>query len=164
MSDCPEKRLLQLQTGNPVELRLLLSIKCKSRKHAFELEKTLHEILKGKKILNEWFRVMKSKIFKTINILANNPDYKQVTNNIGLFMGPDDDELIEQKARGRLNSLIDFGKKENELIKKCKNKDVEINQLIAAVKKRKVEANILRVKLHEFGFNHKMIDELLGRK
>ena len=64
MSDCPEKRLLQLQTGNPVELRLLLSIKCKSRKHAFELEKTLHEILKGKKILNEWFRVMKSKIFK----------------------------------------------------------------------------------------------------
>jgi hypothetical protein len=164
MSDDPEKRLKQLQTGNPIELRLLLSIKCNSRAHAYKLEGTLHELLKGKRILNEWFRVMRSKVFKTINVLANNPDYKQVVNNVGLFMGPDEDEKIEQKARGRLSSLVDFGKKEQLLINKNKRKDIEIEDMIAKLNKRKREAHLFRLKLNEFGLDHRMIDEMLGRK
>ena len=45
MSDDPEKRIKQLQTGNPQVLRIIISIKCNSRKRAFELERTLHRML-----------------------------------------------------------------------------------------------------------------------
>lgn len=164
MSNNPEKRIKQLQTGNPVLLRLVLSIKCESRSHAFRLEKTMHELLKGNNIINEWYSVVRSNIYKSLNVLANNPDYENVVNNIGLFASMSVEDKIEQKAKKRLNQLIYFGEKEQRLIDKNKRKDIEIEDMLEKLRKRKREAQLLRLKLHEFGFNHLMIDELLGRK
>ena len=59
MSNNPSKRLKQLQTGNPNRLVIY---------HMFEsidyklLERTMHEICKDKKIINEWFEMEESEL------------------------------------------------------------------------------------------------------
>jgi len=58
-SDNPEKRLLQLQTGNPRVLTLLRSIKCASQKEGFALENSVHQKLKPYRCRGEWFEVSK---------------------------------------------------------------------------------------------------------
>lgn len=164
MSNDPEKRIKQLQTGNPVILRLVLSIKCKSRSHAFRLEKTMHQLLKGNNIINEWYSVVRSNIYKSLNLLANNPDYENVVNNIGLFAQQTKEDKIDAKAKNRLNQLIDFGHKEQRLLDKNSAMVTEIECVIAKLKKRKAEAILFRAKLSELGFNCKDVDRLIGRK
>lgn len=53
----PEKRLVQLQTGNPKTLKLLNVIECKTEKEAFELEAFLHTILQSTHQTGEWFHL-----------------------------------------------------------------------------------------------------------
>ena len=53
----PEKRLAQLQTGNPRALRLLNVIKCETENDAFELESFLHTILQSTHLNGEWFHL-----------------------------------------------------------------------------------------------------------
>jgi len=50
-----EKRISELQTGNPAELCLVASIPCSSRKHAYDIEKGLHKRLRRWHIRGEWF-------------------------------------------------------------------------------------------------------------
>ncbi len=52
----PEERLHQLQTGSAFRLRLVGKFLCKSDKHALEIEKSIHEILRQFRIEGEWFR------------------------------------------------------------------------------------------------------------
>lgn len=151
MSDNPEGRVKQLQTGNPVELRLLVIFKCDSRAHAFNLEHTLHKLLNSRHISGEWFSVSKSNIYKTINSIANNPDIKRVSNEDGLFskgkptLDPEDDRI-------------------KCLMRKIEARDIQIDELIEKGRKRKLEAGFFRSKLSELGFDCKNVDSLIGRK
>ncbi|QYB17371.1 hypothetical protein PV-S19_0007 [Pacmanvirus S19] len=54
ISKNPEKRLKQLQTGNPNKLIIYHTIKSPDYK---ELEKTMHNICVDLKIINEWFDI-----------------------------------------------------------------------------------------------------------
>ena len=54
-SNDPEKRMAELQTGNPKILRLIATIPCKSEQEAFDLEKALHKTFKSRWLHGEWF-------------------------------------------------------------------------------------------------------------
>lgn len=82
----PEKRLKQLQTGNPNRIDILKFYESKNYKH---VEKWLHSRFYNKKTLaeNEWFKLLDDDVLKfietckkvdeTINLLLNeNPFYK----------------------------------------------------------------------------------------
>jgi len=166
MSDDPEKRIKQLQTGNPYILRIIISIKCNSRKHAFELERTLHRMLLRNNILNEWFFVKKKSLLETINRFANNPDLKQVKSFVDIFEKQSVEEMETEKVVAVLEKQALNGTVETS-IKSIRNKSKnKTNQLAIMEKKltqRKREAKIFRGKLIEFGFKGNF-DELLGRK
>jgi hypothetical protein len=52
----PERRLSELQTGNPMKLELLACIKCKSDAHALSIEKVAHRAFRGDSKRGEWFQ------------------------------------------------------------------------------------------------------------
>lgn len=54
-SNNPEKRMAELQTGNPKKLRLIASIHCKSEQEAFSLEKKIHQLFRKRRLHGEWF-------------------------------------------------------------------------------------------------------------
>lgn len=56
MSSDPEKRLKQLQTANSQKLQIRAKIKCKSRKHAMEVEAAAHEYFAKHHKRGEWFK------------------------------------------------------------------------------------------------------------
>ena len=163
MSDDPEKRIKQLQTGNPLELRILLSIRCKSREHAFSLENTLHSLLASSNIMNEWFSMCRSRMFKTINELANDPNFSQVQNNIGLFSKRTTEENRKAKLENRPPSVESLYIQIENLIKKNKTQVSHSVCMEASLTKRRKEATIFRNKLIELGFKGNF-DELLDRK
>jgi hypothetical protein len=51
-----EARLAGLKTGCPYKLSLMAKIKCRSEKHAFQVEKLAHEFFKEHRAYGEWFR------------------------------------------------------------------------------------------------------------
>ncbi|MDB4261443.1 GIY-YIG nuclease family protein [bacterium] len=143
MSDNYEKRIKTLQTGNHQVLRFLAVIKCDSRAHARRVESTLHDILKSQNILGEWFKIQRSKIYKAIEAMANNIEIDCAETFDGVFIDGE---------QGKISKL----RKKNENLVK------ENLALIEKVKKRKVEAGLLRKKLIELGFNGD-ISKLIGR-
>lgn len=166
MSDDPEKRIKQLQTGNPRILRIIISIKCNSRQHAFELEKTLHRMLERNNILNEWFFVKKKSLLETINRFANNPELSQVTSHVDIFEKQSVEEVETEKAVAVMEKKVLSGAAENSIRsvrKKNDNKTIMIADMERKLQQRKVEARIFRDKLVELGFKDSF-DELLGRK
>jgi hypothetical protein len=50
------KRIGQLQTGCPAEIALFGTLKCKSKKNAAEVERSLHEYFADRRHLGEWFQ------------------------------------------------------------------------------------------------------------
>jgi hypothetical protein len=60
----PEKRIYELQTGNPQPIRLLAKIKLPSRACAYDLESWLHRRFSHAKMNGEWF------VSRGINIKA----------------------------------------------------------------------------------------------
>ncbi len=71
VADNVQKRLKQLQTGNPKQLFLVMHFECNDRAHAFRLEKTIHDILKGQRLFGEWFSVSRSNVMKLLNNLGD---------------------------------------------------------------------------------------------
>lgn len=166
MSDDPGKRIKQLQTGNPKILRIIISIKCNSRKHAFELEKTLHRMLLRNNILNEWFFVKKKILLETISRFANNPDLKQVKSFVDIFEKQSVEDVETEKAVIKSEKKVFSGALEDSIRStrnKNKNKTKMISEMTIKLKQRKVESKIFRAKLIELGFTG-YFDELLGRK
>ena len=51
-----QRRMSELQTANPYELKLISSIPCKSENDAYRLEKKIHSIFKKQNIRGEWFQ------------------------------------------------------------------------------------------------------------
>lgn len=60
-----EKRITELQTGNPSELILMYKIPMNSRAHAYSVEARLHREFKRHCILGEWFR---ARVVHKINV------------------------------------------------------------------------------------------------
>lgn len=73
--DC-EKRLKQLQTGNPNELELIFH---KSTDHPYRLESMLHHCFNEKKILNEWFDLSEEDV---INFEETTLKYENIINSL----------------------------------------------------------------------------------
>lgn len=164
MSKHPEKRIKQLQTGNPKDLRILLIIKCESSSKAFLVEKSLHSILASTNIKNEWYSVSKSRILKALNLLANDPSCDQVINRHGLFVGMTEQERSKKKADSRVKQMLTFGELEDRLMIRIASYKTVISEMEAKLNKRKKEAGLMRAKLFEFGFDGDKISRLIGRK
>lgn len=62
-----EKRISDLQVGNPQPLKLIASIPCRSRKHAEHLEGWLHRCFSNCHMRGEWFRGGKINIKQALN-------------------------------------------------------------------------------------------------
>ena len=150
MANDPDARIKQLQTGNPVALKLIMRIKCKNRSHALNLEKTLHELLAGQNMLGEWFKVMRSNLYKTINTIGDNNEIPTLEVIEGLFYSEPKEEVITPQKQKKIDKGI-------------KSRDTNIEQLITKIKKQKLEAGIMRSKLFEFGITHQEVNKLLGR-
>lgn len=52
-----QERISALQTGNPLKLRLIDFIRCKSKTEAEQLETRLHKIFSVKNVSGEWFKL-----------------------------------------------------------------------------------------------------------
>ena len=161
VSDDPGKRIKQLQTGNPEVLKVLTTIRCKTKKHAYTLEGELHRMLSDKSILNEWFSCAKKSALNAISRLANNESIPQVKKHEDIFKDKTAETIkadsIRKKAlNGMLDSSIKAMKKENA------NRKRMIKELTTAARRRKIEAGKMRKELIRLGFTGNF-DELLGR-
>ena len=167
VSDDPEKRLKQLQTGNPKVLRLLMSFECKNKEHAFNLEKTLHLMLSGQGILNEWFSCSRTKVTRALNKISNNPEVDFVKNHDGMFS--------EAKSRARTRKEEKLRDSQERKILALKNKlsktrnkpDNYVYELAMARLKEsrsKLERAILRSLLNDFGVNASDIKDIYKSK
>lgn len=141
-SSDPEKRIKTLQTGNPKPLRLLMKIKCNSVKHARDLERALHEMLKGQNVLLEWFRLNRSNVMKMLNSFANNKDFHQVEDMEGLF------SYEELSVKGRIANAT-------------KGRDKVIKEMENCIKRRKLECGIMYQLLSDRGLSTKETKEII---
>ncbi|PHR55944.1 MAG: hypothetical protein COA43_14590 [Robiginitomaculum sp.] len=69
-----QRRMEQLQTGNPLELRLTCSIQMSSIKSAFYFERLLHDELMDKHKHGEWFFIKDTKVKDIISKFSENHD------------------------------------------------------------------------------------------
>lgn len=53
----PAKRMAKLQTGSPVRLQMLGSVKCRDAQHARSVERLAHNIFADQRRRGEWFRL-----------------------------------------------------------------------------------------------------------
>lgn len=61
-SNDPDGRLKKLQTGSPIKLKLLGTVKCNSEAHARQVEKLAHNIFHKQKRRGEWYKLSKKHI------------------------------------------------------------------------------------------------------
>jgi len=54
-SNNPEKRVKELQTGNPYKLYLIAFIHCETEEGAIKLERKIHRLFKKRRMIGEWF-------------------------------------------------------------------------------------------------------------
>lgn len=144
MANNPDERIKQLQTGNPVALKLIMRIKCKDRKHALNLERTLHEMLAGQNVLGEWFKVMRSNLYKTINAIGENNEIPTL-------------EVIERLFEEEPPTKT----KATKLEKAIKHRDALIDQLSIKLNKKMEAAKVMRAKIFDLGIPYKEIDEMI---
>ena len=71
-----ERRLKQIQTGNPLELKLECAIKTDSNAEAYQLESDLHAAFMSKHKHGEWFFLRHSQINKFIKKYSADPSNK----------------------------------------------------------------------------------------
>jgi len=93
-SDNPEKRILELQTGNPYKLQLLHVISGN-----YETEKGFHESLSKYRVRNsEWFKV-KGELAASIEALTNPKTKKQIVDLRTFLQLGLKDNLIKKHKR-----------------------------------------------------------------
>ena len=64
----PEKRMAAIQTGCPYPLELMAKIKCTSDRHAYSVEKAVHDVMAKYRKQGEWFRASDKVIVDIWNI------------------------------------------------------------------------------------------------
>jgi T5orf172 domain len=67
----PQARLKSLQTGNPDQLKLIGTIKCKSSAHALHIEKLAHAKFYKQRRKGEWFRLSEKHIMELEMMIEN---------------------------------------------------------------------------------------------
>lgn len=103
----PEARLKQLQTGNPVVLKLIMKIKCDSEKHARNLEKSLHDMLGTQNVYLEWYKLKKTHIMKMLTAFSNDEDFDQVQHceNLNHYSSMPGDISIKRRYKNLLRHV-----------------------------------------------------------
>lgn len=148
VADDVHKRMKQLQTGNPKELRLVMHFECNDREHAFYLEKTIHSFLDAKRMHGEWFKVTKSKLMKVIDNLGKTNEISSLKKEEGIFDG-----LLTHQARAS-------SEREQKLIRTISSRDSEIADLqLALVAAKRIRGAYVE-KLFELGVTQKEIRAL----
>ena len=61
----PQKRLKELQTGNPIELKICALIPCANESKAYDLEGALHRAYRDYRLSGEWFDIKNKLIWNT---------------------------------------------------------------------------------------------------
>ena len=74
MANDPQKRLEELQTGNPYELSVIATIEFKTRRDASLAESHLHRRLSRMRMRGEWFFARHGKLFKEVNKALQSKD------------------------------------------------------------------------------------------
>ena len=112
MTDKVQSRIKQLQTGNPLELFLVMHFECKDRAHALKLEKTIHEILDGQRMCGEWFKVTRSNLMKLLNNLGDKHKIESMVKSMDLFdmVGGNSNYQLKKKIKSRLVEIKDVQK------------------------------------------------------
>jgi len=64
-----ERRICQLQTGNPFQVRYVAANYYESKKEAMEKERQLHNTFSKSRLMGEWFHP-KSFIYKSVDFLT----------------------------------------------------------------------------------------------
>jgi len=142
MSDNPDKRIKQLQTGNPELLRIIAIIECKSREHASLVEKTFHREMTDKNILNEWFSPKKGAALKAILNMVDDTGGSPV-------------KQVGEGLANRVNTP-----KERAANRKLEKKSKMVKQMEAKASKMKAKVKIMKNMLIEFGVDPREIDKL----
>lgn len=93
VADWPLKRMRDLQIGSPVKLELLDSIRCKSRRHAFDVERYAHTMLGSKRQHGEWFHIPE-RWQETMELIRSGADKLVASFQ---YEGPKVMDTIEQK-------------------------------------------------------------------
>ncbi len=68
----PEKRIAELQTGNQYTLEIKATIKMKSEKEAYDLEKFLHKYHARKRKAGEWFLLGNTRLKPSLEAFYSN--------------------------------------------------------------------------------------------
>jgi len=74
----PDKRILELQIGNPKLLTLVCKMKASSRKHAEHIEHSLHKYFNRVHIRGEWFRGQNINLVKAFSEINEVLTYEDV--------------------------------------------------------------------------------------
>ena len=74
----PQKRLLELQTGNPNKLTVRYLIPCKNERCAYSAETLLHWLYKDYQRYGEWFDIDDKINDKTFKAMFNSETYMEV--------------------------------------------------------------------------------------
>jgi len=143
VTDNVQNRIKQLQTGNPSEIVLVMHFECNSREHAFNLEKTIHEILKGQRLFGEWFSVSKTKLMKMLNSMGDKEALDSVVKSMDIF----DKHGTSQKKTTKLTNTI-------------KSRNVEIKEVQDALVRGRLIRRIYVEELIRLGCSWKDIKEL----
>jgi hypothetical protein len=67
----PKRRVKELQTGSPVKLKLLGTIKCKSEWHSEQLEKRIHDLFYKQRRRGEWFTLGAKDVSRIHELIAD---------------------------------------------------------------------------------------------
>ena len=143
MANNPHDRIKQLQTGNPVLLRLRLTVECSSREHAMKVEKLLHRELKNRNIINEWFSVSETNLLKTLNLIGNHEAASCVR----------DCDIVHNDT---------LGKRKRE--KRIKAQSKALREHEKALQRRTLEVKALKNMLYDAGYDcNNLKDDLRTR-
>jgi hypothetical protein len=65
----PQDRLQKLQTGSPVKLELLGTVKCRDDSHAKSIEKLAHNIFHKQRRRGEWFHLSRKHVAQVKSLI-----------------------------------------------------------------------------------------------
>ncbi len=146
VSKNPDTRIKTLQTGNHEKLAIVMTIKCNSRKHAFLVEKTIHNSLSNQNVMGEWFSVNRSKFMKCMNDICN---------------GKVDERIEKREELFASRATKDDGKCRSFLLQKIINLSDACRDQELAIKKYKIKVQKLREELKNKGLSDSEISKII---
>lgn len=100
----PEKRITELQTGNPYQLELLAKIPARNRKHAEFLEYSFHKYFSFAHMRGEWFKGKHINIKKAIDHIGDCSEPLETFKRGQSVHGSKKEEKINNISRQLINA------------------------------------------------------------